>query len=137
MKERTKRICIAVLIITAILLLFSGCSAKAFKSKRFWVEASVVAAAAVTDGVTTQQYLRRCATCYETNPLLGRRPSATRIYLTGAAIHGLKKLAIAAIWQRNERAGRRLSTADAVVSGLFHGVYAVHNTRLCPSGGCK
>ena len=116
----------------AAFILTSGCGVKAFKSKRFWAETGAVVAAATADGITTNQLLRRCVTCEERvgKVFLGRRPGTARIFLTGVLFHGLKRAAIAYIWQRDSELGPRLSTTDAVVFGAGHAVFAWRNTRV-------
>lgn len=122
----------------------SGCGVKAFKSKKFWAETAVISGAATYDGITTNNLLKRCPTeCYETNPLLGQRPSTPKIFLTGLAFHGLKRLVIALVWQADPELGTRLSTADAVVSTTYHVTFGIHNSKMCPrgefpaGGGCR
>lgn len=71
-------------------------------SKRFWVGLSIVSAASLADGATTQNCLRRDA-CWERDPVFGRYPSPARIYGEGAAFDVATAYAI---WKARPREGR-------------------------------
>ena len=134
-----RRALLTILLILA-LAANAGCAMKAFKSKKYWIETGVVAAAASADGVTTSQALKRCPTCTEINPFLGRRPSNAELFWKGFTFHATKRLLIALIWQKSPDAGNALSTADTVFSTTFHATLAWKNTKIkseCEQSGLR
>lgn len=73
-------------IITLVLLAAISTAAQPrwYKSKRFWIGFAVVSGAALADGVSTEKCLRDHPDCAEHNPVFPERPSAVRLFGTGA-----------------------------------------------------
>jgi hypothetical protein len=116
-----------------------------FKSKKFWIETGITVGFALLDGVSTTRAMKACPTCTEGNPIFGsRRPSKKRRYLIGGAFIVGERLAIAAIWRNDEKAGTMLSTVATAGHVVFHSAFAAHNfalaksqerLRVCPAQG--
>ena len=120
-----------------------------FKSKEFWLGTLVEVGSAMFDAHTTNIYVKNCKRLYngvgcgETNPLLGKYPSPARVYLTGAAFIGGKRLLIAWIWKQNQENGRIASAVSAGGHAAFHVYYGNRNLKLnrtlkrgvCPARG--
>lgn len=128
---KTKCLLILVLAVT-----LSGCSA-ALRSKTFWAHTVAEAGISAADAETS---LKCRPLCEEIAPL-GKNPSRVQLYAAGAAFVTLRRLIIAAIWQKNETAGKFLSWMDFAGSMGAHG-YLIHNNlrladqnqHVCPAG---
>ena len=123
--------------IALLALALSGCGVKALRSPKFWLETGVSVGVAAWDGKTTSDLLARCPTCVERNPIFGTpRPSRLRRNLVGAATLIGSRGFVAAVWQRNERAGSALSSVECAGRAAFHVPFALRNRKIC-AGGCK
>lgn len=119
-----------ILVILTISFLSSSCAIKAVKSKKFWIETSISAGAALVDGITTQNALKRCSTCYEQNKFLGSNPTSKKTYFIGFGSLIVTRGIVVLIWQKSPEAGTRFSTVETIVRSGYHSAFAYQNTKV-------
>lgn len=108
-----------------------------YKDWQFWTARAVSAGFSLWDGETTLRCIQQNPICYETNGLLGRRPSRGRIYTVGAVALAGETAVLAAIWRKSPEYGRNFSWGTAGVRAVLHTVHARENVKnTCPASGC-
>ena len=100
-----------------------------YKDWQFWTARAISTGFAIWDGETTLRCVQQNPICYETNPLLGRRPSRRRLYLVGALAGVGEAAIIGAIWHKSPDYGKSFNAGVAGVRAVLHTVHARENVK--------